>query len=314
MPTCKRFVPILVAVFLYALIVPIAILIRMGGAGWHWIWNDPAFGFFMVAVFPFSVAVFSCVLDAELLCNSVNHFSRLNVAPVLYLIMLVVLIRGVYLDFYDVHRLRQPYLLADHAKMTELATLHDHVFDTKDFESGRKLYAEGLRTLALSRSMSRLYMVSNFFNVVFGVSVFCYLFLLTLKPERIGERTCNHLVFVISTLAVWFPCRAYADWYMNLSDVSWIGTYQAAWILLILLVAGCIMLAAKMVEGTLYHRYVLVAGAISAVITALAAFKGKLLSSAALDIAAFDPTFKVGFVLIAAALLFYLSNSVHQRT
>jgi hypothetical protein len=41
------------------------------------------------------------------------------------------------------------------------------------------------------------------------------------------------------------------------------------------------MLAAKMVEGTLYHRHVIVAGAVSAVITALAAFKGKLLSSAA---------------------------------
>jgi len=313
MPTCKRFVPILVAVFFYALIVPIAIHARMGSVGWHWIWNDPAFGFFMVAVFPFSVAVFSCVVDTELLRNSVNHLSHLNVGPVLYLIMLVVLIRGVYLDFYDVHRLRQPYLLADRSKMMEMAMLHDKVFDTKDFESGRKLYADGLRNAALSRSMSRLYMVSNFFNVVFGVSVFCYLFLLTLKPERIGERTCNHLVFVISTLAVWFPCRAYADWYINLSDISWIGTYQAAWILLILLVAGCIMLAAKMVEGTLYHRYVLVAGAVSAVITALAAFKGKLLSSVALDIAAFDPTFKVGFVLIAAALLVYLSNSVHQR-
>lgn len=313
MPTCKRFVPILVGVFLYALIVPTAILARMGSAGWHWIWNDPAFGFFMVAVFPFSVAVFSCVVDTELLRNSFSHVSRLNVAPALYLIMLVVLIRGVYLDFYDEHRLRQPYLLADDSKMMELARLHDHVFDTKDFESGRKLYESGTHNLVLSRPMARLYMISNFFNVVFGVSVFCYLFLLTLKPERIGERTCNHLVFVISTLAVWFPCRAYADWYLNLSDTSWIGTYQAAWILLILLVAGCSMLAAKMVEGTLYQRYVVVAGAISAVITALAVFKGKLLSRAALNIATFDPTFKVGFVLIAAAFLFYLSNSVHQR-
>jgi hypothetical protein len=313
MPSCQRFVPILVGGFLYALIVPIAILARMGSGGWHWIWNDPAFGFFMVAVFPFSVAVFSCIVDTELLYNSVNHVSRLNVAPVLYLIMLVVLIRGVYLDFYDEHRLRQPYMLADSSKMMEMAALHDHAFDTKDFESGHKSYENGVRNGALSKPMTRLYMISNFFNVVFGVSVFCYLFLLTLKPEKIGERTCNHLVFVISTLAVWFPCRAYADWYINLSDVSWIGTYQAAWILLILLVAGCIMLAAKMVEGTLYHRYVIVAGAISAVITGLAVFKGKLLSMAALNIAAFDPTFKVGFVLIVAALLFYLSNSVHQR-
>jgi hypothetical protein len=120
--------------------------------------------------------------------------------------------------------------------------------------------------------------------------------------------------FVISTLAVWFPCRAYEDWYINLSDVSWIATYQAAWILLVLLVAASVMLAAKMVEGTLYHRYVIVAGAVSAVITAFAAFKkGKLLTDAALNVVAFDPTFKAGFVLIAAALLFYLSSSIHQR-
>jgi len=237
----KVFVPILVAVFSYALIIPSAILVRMGAAGWHWIWNDPAFGFFMVTVFPFSVAVFSCVVDTELLRNSVSHISRLNVAPILYLIMLIVLIRGVYLDFYDIHRFRQPYLVSDHSKMLELASLHDHVFETKDFPSGRMLYDNGLHNVPLSRLMSRLYMVSNFVNVVFGVSVFCYLFLLTLKPERVGERTCNHLVFVISTLAVWFPCRAYADWYMNLSNVSWIGTYQAAWILLVLLVVACII-------------------------------------------------------------------------
>lgn len=313
MPSCKRFVPVFVIILTYALIVPISILGRMGHDGWRWIWNEPAFGFFMVAIFPFSVAVFSCVVNFDLVREAVSSVSRFNVPVILYLVMLVVLIRGVYLDFYDPNRLRQPYLLADHSTMVEMATLHDRVFDTRNFHTGREQYLNGVKNQPLSKPMARLFMVSNFINVVFGVTVFCYMFLLTLKPEKIGERTCNHLVFVISTLAVWFPCRAYADWYLNLADVSWIGTYQAAWILLILLVVGCIMLAAKMVEGTLYHRYIIVAGAASAVIGALAVFKANLLTSVALNIANFDPTFKAGFVLIAIAFLFYLSSSVHQR-
>lgn len=313
MPTCKRFVPVFVITLVYALIVPVSILARMGRDGWHWVWNEPAFGFFMVAVFPFSVSVFSCVVDVELLRSSVRRVSRLNVPVIIYAVMLLVLFRGVFLDFYDGHRTRQPYLLADHSTMVELARLHDGVFSTENFAVGGPQYKAGIASQPLSRSMSRLYMICNFLNVAFGVSVFCYIFLLTLSPGKIGERTCNHLVFVISTLAIWFPCRAYADWYMNLTDLSWISWYQAAWLMLILLIAGCIMLAAKMVEGTLYHRYVIVAGAVSATIVGLAAFKKPLLTRIALNIVTFDPTFKVGFVLIATAFLFYLASSVHQR-
>ena len=57
------------------------------------------------------------------------------------------------------------------------------------------------------------------------------------------------LFFILALLSIWFPCRAYAEWYLNFTDVSWINTYQAAWVLVILLAVGCVILAIKMVPG-----------------------------------------------------------------
>jgi hypothetical protein len=120
-------------------------------------------------------------------------------------------------------------------------------------------------------------------------------------------------VFVIVSMAVWFPCRAYAEWYMNLSDMSWINTYQAAWVLAFLLLVACVILAVKMTSGSFYQRFVIPDGAISAVLAVLAAFRPQLLSKVALDLSSFQPVFKTGFALIVVALLFYISSSIHQK-
>jgi hypothetical protein len=210
---------------------------------------------------------------------------------------------------------RQPYMLAEAQKMKGAAALHDTIFQNRQFDERHiSEYKRATAGLPLSRPMSYLFMTCNFINVGFAVSVFCYIFLLILRPEKIGEATSNHLVFVLSVSAIWFPCRAYAEWYMNLRDTAWIGTYAAYWVLLVLLAVACIMLAIKMVQGTLYQRYVVPVGVISSILGALAAFKGEWLSKAALVLEGFDPTFKSGLVLIAFALLCYLSMSVHQKT
>jgi hypothetical protein len=321
MVTCSRFRPALLIAGLYGALVPAAILIRLGKAGWHWVWNEPAFGFFMVIVFPFAVAVFSCIVQPEFLREAVARTSWLNLAPLLYAGMLVVLSRGVYLDLNDPSfsgptptRLRQPYMLAGAQEMRDVAALHDKIFTIRQFdESHISEYRRRVAGLPLSRPMSYLFMACNFINVGFGISVFSYIFLLTLRPEKIGETTCNHLVYVLSVSAIWFPCRAYAEWYMNLRDTSWIGTYAAYWVILALLAAACVMLAIKMVQGTLYQRYVVPVGVISGILGALAAFKGVWLSRTALVLESFDPIYKSGLVLIAFALLSYLSMSVHQK-
>jgi hypothetical protein len=47
---CSRFLPALILSFGYACIVPVSILVKMHSAGWHWIWNDTAYGFSMLLV------------------------------------------------------------------------------------------------------------------------------------------------------------------------------------------------------------------------------------------------------------------------
>jgi hypothetical protein len=129
---------------------------------------------------------------------------------------------------------------------------------------------------------------------------------------KVGTDVCNHLVFVLAA-AVWFPSRGYADWFINLGDFTWISTYQAAAVMLFLFTIGCIILALRMVEGTLYHRFVLPAGAISAILAAIAAFKPHWLSKTALTLEAYDPIYRIGLALIVVALLYYISSTIHQK-
>ena len=306
-------IPALLTAFVYSLVVPACIIIRLGGLGWHWILNEPAFGVFMVVVFPFAFAVFSCIVNIDLLRSAVTSLSRLSIPVILCGAMLFLLVPGIRDDTNGPGRGRQPYMLKDPAKMREFAAFHDRIFQERNFDAQRQLYQRTIASIPLSPAMKAVFMISNFINVGFGVAVFCYILLLAVSPAQIEEKTCNHLVFVLAAMAIWFPCRAYAEWYMNLSDTSWIHTYQAAWILAVLLVVACVVLALKMANGSLYHRFVIPAGAVSVVLGAIAALKPKLLTQAALDVSTFNSTFMFAFVLILAALLFYVSSSIHQQ-
>jgi len=136
----KRFLWALVIVLLYACIIPASIRMRMGPDGWHWIWNDLAFGFFMVGVFPFAVAVFSCIVNPQLLRKVIRFPSKQFAVLVLYGTMLFLLVFGVISDLNDSHRARQPYMVKDNARMARLAQLHDQAFKSNDASAESKAY------------------------------------------------------------------------------------------------------------------------------------------------------------------------------
>ena len=311
---CSRFLPALAVAFAYACIVPISMLARMHGAAWHWIWNDTVFGFFMLLVFPFAVAVFTCVVDLGLLKNAVTQLSKLTVAVFIFAVMIAVLPKGIHQDLVDQHRLNQPYMFRDSAKMAQLDSIHEHAFASGDFARDTEEY----RRLAagdeskLSPTMVKIFFVANFINVGFAITVFCYILLVSVEG-RIGAAVCNHLIFVLVAMAVWFPCRAYADWYINLDDMSWVSSYAAAAVLAALFFGAAVILALRMVEGSLYHRFAVPAAAISVVLGAIAALKPQWLSGAATALEGFDPVFRFAFGLIVCALLYYISNSIHQK-
>jgi hypothetical protein len=314
MPSCSRFYPTLAIAFVYALVIPSSILLRMGASGWAWILNDPAWGLFMLAVFPFAVAVFCCIVDVELLMRSVTNLSQLTGIVVILAAMLLVVARGVVSDMRDTHRARQPYMLSDSHEMDRLAKLHADAFES----GGSTLNAESYVAQArlpinkLNSNMVRLFSICNFINVSFGVFVFCYILLASVNGP-IARKSCNHMIFTLVALATWFPMRAYADWFINLTDMSWVSTYAAAWVMALLLVVSCFILAMRMLKGSLYKQLAIPAASVSAVIAAIAAIKPAILSRAALAIARFDPIYTVGLALALISFLYYASMSVHQR-
>lgn len=319
---CTRFLPALLIAFAYALIAPLSILARMHSRGWRWIWNDTAFGFFMVVVFPFAVAVFSCVVDVDLLKQSVARVSKLTIPVAIFVVMIGVMPRMVYLDLKDVHalkpevhRLPQPYMYRDAKKMMDLDAAHERAFLSSDLAKAAAEYKtlSSAASRDFSPAMFTIFFACNFINVAFGVALFCYILLVSVAG-KVGSDACNHLVFVLAAAAVWFPARGYADWFINVGDFSWISTYQAAAVMLFLFTVGCILLALRMVEGTLYHRFVLPAGAITAVIGSLAAFKPHWLSKTALTFEGYDAIYRIGLALVVVALLFYISSTVHQKS
>ncbi|HLK03270.1 MAG TPA: hypothetical protein VKT53_02435 [Candidatus Acidoferrum sp.] len=322
MVKCSRFLPALILAFLYACIAPTSILLRMGSAGWRWVWNDLAFGFFMLLVFPFAVAVFACVVDTKLLKESATHISKLSVPVFMFVAMMLLMPKMVWMDEWnfdvvktEAHRLPQPYMYSDRSKMRELDLFHEQALRTKDLRQGTAEYRERSMegNVRPSRAMLAIFLVSNFLNVGFGVSVFCYILLVSVAG-KIGADICNHLIFVLGALAVWFPCRVYADWFINLGDLSWIASYEAAVVILALFAVACIILALRMVDGTLYHRFVVPLGAISAVATTIIALKRDWLSKGALIFEGYDPVFRIGFAIVAVALLYYISSTIHQKT
>src|SRR5438067_237430 len=87
MVRCSRFLPALIVSWLYAMVVPVAILTRVGAPGWLLIWNEPAFGFFMVTIFPFTVAVFSCVIRIDLLKQALRNLSLRTLPTIIFCVM-----------------------------------------------------------------------------------------------------------------------------------------------------------------------------------------------------------------------------------
>jgi hypothetical protein len=323
MVRCSRFLPALLITFAYAWIIPVAILLRMHSAGWQWISNDFAFGFFMLLVFPFAVAVFSCAVDVNLLKRAITPpLTKITIPVAIFVIMLFMMPRMVYRDLRDVncrnlaiHRVQQPYMYQDATKMKQLGQLHEQAFRSSDLQKASEAYraktCEGNNND--STAMLVIFFICNFMNVGFGVTVFCYILLVSVEGQ-IGTTVCNHLVFVLAALAVWFPSRVYADWYINLGDLSWIPKYQAAAVISLLFIAGSVILALRMVEGTLYHRFALAAGGITAIGGAIAAIKYDLFKKIAATLEQYDPIFRVGFALIFVAFLYYTSSTIHQKT
>ena len=81
--------------------------------------------------------------------------------------------------------------------------------------------------------------------------------------DKGDEPATNHLIFVVTALFLWIPCRIYADWHMNLGTCGWWSRYTARFIIVIGVIACCFVLGFNMVSGSLYRRFVIPAGAMT---------------------------------------------------
>jgi hypothetical protein len=336
MVLCSRFKPALLITFLYACLAPLTILLRMRGAAFYWIGNETAFCFFMLFVFPFAVAVFSCAFQVQLFAEAVRTRSQRIMPIAAFVIALCLLSVGVKDDMWpppttvnQVQRLRQPYMVRDAKLMWQLHSIHRSAFATNDLDNGKRQYVSLLRqNLAansadpsLSMPMVAAFELFNFINVGFGVLVLCYIIFLAIPvapspgqpvSDKIDERVTNHLIFVVTALFLWIPCRIYADWHMNFATFDWWSSYTALLTIVIGLVACCFVLGFNMASGSLYKRFVVPAAAMATVCGIVFAWKPGVIAIVAQKFSLWPTAFKISAGFIFCFVLWYVADTVHQ--
>ncbi len=324
---CTRFVRTIFVAFAYACLEPLLIIIIMGSAGWYWILNDTAFGFFMMFVFPFAIAAFACVFDPSVVKGAIRPFSRRTVPIIVFGLLMAVLARGVHNDIKqtltlaDGQRLPQAYMFRDSAIRTQLNSVYAQAFKSHQLNSGLAEYRKVLsHNPPPSTLMIGAISIFNFINAGCGVAVFCYVWLLAtplrgpdgLRQEKIPPDVTNHLIFTITAFAVWFPCRAYADWHMNFGTVDWLRSYTAAIVLAVMLLACCFIVGFNMAAGSLYARFVAPVGVTASLLGAVAAWKPWVLPSIARSFSSWDAVFQIATGMLFCIVVFYVSSTIHQ--
>jgi hypothetical protein len=335
MVSCSRFKPILLLTFLYASLAPLVIWLRMHSAAFYWIGSETAFCFFMPFIFPFAVAVFACAFQPGLLLDAWRSRSVRLVPMVAFAFSLVLLAIGVAVDMnppspkpQTVQRLRQAYMVRDEALIWRLDSVHRTAFATGDLANGKEQYTALLQNNrepqkvdpALSTPMVAAFDLFNFVNVGFGVLLLCYIIFLaiptksTASPNKIDEKATNHLIFTITALLLWIPCRVYADWHINFGTFDWWTSYAALIVIAIGLIACCFVLGFNMASGSLYKRFVIPAGAVSTVCGVVLAFKYQTVTAIARNFSVWPTISKVSLGFIFCLVLWYVASTVHQTT
>lgn len=336
MVVCSRFKPALLITFLYALLAPLIIWLRMGSAAFYWIGNETAFCFFMPFIFPFAVAVLACVFQPRLFLDALRSRSNRIVPIAVFFIALGLNVVGVANDMKprpsmtgEVQRLRQPYMVRDAALMWQLNSIHTTAFATGSLPTGKQQYATLLREhLApgqadppLSLPMVAAFSGFNFINVGFGILLLCYIIFLAIPvqqplgqpfSDKISEPVTNHLIFVITALFLWIPCRIYADWHMNFGTFDWWSSYTALFVIAIGLVACCFVLAFNMASGSLYTRFVIPAAAMTTACGIVFALKPAVIGRVAQNFSGWPAGYQISLGLIFCFVLWYIASTVHQ--
>ena len=334
---CSRFKPVLLITFVYASVAPLVIWLRMHSAAFYWIGSETAFCFFMPFIFPFAVAVFACAFQPQLLVDAIRTRSARIVPIGAFIISLVLLGVGVAGDMNppaptpdSTQRLRQPYMVRDAALMWQLDSIHRTAFATDSLASGKQQYAALLREHrapnnadpTLSIPMVAAFELFNFINVGFGVLLLCYIIFLAIPvrvdgvavSDKIDDRVTNHLIFTITALVFWIPCRIYADWHINFGTFDWWSNYTALFIIALGLVACCFVLGFNMASGSLYKRFVIPAGAVGTACGIVVAWKRPVIAAIARNFSTWPTISKVSLGFMFWLVLWYVASTVHQTS
>ena len=336
MVVCSRFKPVLLITFVYACLAPLTIWLRMRSSAFYWIGNETAFCFFMPFIFPFAVAVFACAFQPQLLLDALRTRSNRVVPIAVFVIALFLHGVGVLQDMNppasavnEVQRLRQPYMVRDAGLMWRLDSIHRTAFATNSLTNGRQLYTTLLREHRAANQADPVLLkptvaafdLFNFINVGFGILLFCYVIFLAIPVERavglpvsdkIDEPVTNHLIFVVTALFLWIPCRIYADWHMNFGTFDWWSSYTALFIIVIGLVACCFVLGFNMASGSLYKRFVIPAAALTPACGIVFAWKPTVIAAVARNFSAWPTASKIALGLMFCSVLWYIASTVHQ--
>jgi hypothetical protein len=290
----------------------------MGAAGWKWIVNDPAYTFFCIFLLPFVAAAFSCRIEISFLKRLLRP-SGLSV--LLWVILGIGVSSAVVYAFRDVARPPVPPFMFADERRTGLDALHEQILSMvfhedseeqrKEQEDAYRKIATGNGTMAKSASYYTIALTSAL-NGMFVVFIGWYLFC---EAMILGRQAVNddHVTFIITVLALWFPCRAYAEWYRDFGSMRWMENYDIFWVLAMLLVMMILVLklASEVQTGMLVSNLRWVSVILVSGIAALAKIKPEIIKEALRGIYNFGVLFQITLGLMCVSFLLFVFNSIH---
>lgn len=184
---------------------------------------------------------------------------------------------------------------------------------SRSFKAEIESYRTTYKSLSSSKDVwrgegsivAKVALILNAYAAVFVSSFFWYLTILILrrKYRNEGENPFSWLWVIVFFMSLWFPLRAYSEWYREFGDFS-LEDYPALILLLVVLFAASLMGVFVWAKGVVPRIIVTVAGAASSIGAALAAINPSFVGKAHPIIEGIRPPVLVYFIIIILAVPF----------
>jgi hypothetical protein len=237
-------------------LVPAGILASMGGRGWRWLANDPTYSLWCLLLLPLAVASFSCHFDETVLRAALRDPNWGLALCGLAAFGIIGIGIVTWEDVTDPRRPAPPYYFSGRAN-EQLDQLHQYIFSfnqsnnqtenkgkpAADIDKERRALREEYDALARAGGektvVYSILAAADCWNAGFVVFVIWYLIAQrAITRGRLDLLNNRHLLFIAVILSLWFPFRAYSEWFIRFGSLAALAEYQVMIVCGALLIIG----------------------------------------------------------------------------